>query len=248
MKDSGRRAFIVSASQAGVAAWAASVLSGVSCSTRLRPHRQPAFTPYVQSPLPYSFNTLDPVIDATTMELHYTGHAATYASNLAQAIQAEGVNPQQTGLEQLLSHISGYSEKMRTNAGGHYNHELFWQCMSTPSDSAMPAGMLKKAIETDFNSFAAFRNELSEAAKSCFGSGWAWLVLSMDKKLHIGTTPNEDNPLMDISAFNGIPLLALDVWEHAYYLNYQHRRADYITQWWKVINWNFVAQRYEALV
>jgi len=247
-ENTNRREFIKITGKASIAAGLSATvlpaLAGISSTDG-----QYAFSnfAYTQAPLPYAFNALEPVIDAQTMELHYTKHAAAYAKNLNEAVQAENVNTQQTSLEQLLANISKYSAKMRNNAGGHYNHELFWQCMHSPSASAMPSGKLMAAIEKDFKSFAAFQSQFNDAAKNRFGSGWAWLVMSNDKKLIIGTTPNQDNPLMDISELKGVPIFGLDVWEHAYYLKYQNRRPEYITEWWKVANWSYIQQRFEAL-
>ena len=238
-----RREFIKTTGKAGIAAGlAATVLPSLAQGFSVA-----AATPFDQSPLPYSYSTLEPVIDAQTMELHYSKHAAAYAKNLKEALTAENVNPQTTTLEQVLASVSKYSAKMRNNAGGHYNHELFWKTMQSPSSTAMPSGKLMDAINANFTSFASFKNEFSEAAKTRFGSGWAWLVFTNDKKLVIGSTPNQDNPLMDVSALKGMPVFGLDVWEHAYYLHYQNRRPDYISEWWKVVNWPFVQQRFEAM-
>ncbi len=239
-----RREFIKTTGKAGIAAgFAATVLpSFATAFDKDKP------TPFEQTPLPYSYNALEPVIDAQTMELHYTKHAAAYAKNLKEAMAAENVNPQTTTLEQVLANVSKYSAKMRNNGGGHYNHELFWKVMQTPSSNAMPTGKLMDGINSNFSSFAAFKNEFTDTAKNRFGSGWAWLVLTNDKKLVIGSTPNQDNPLMDVSALKGMPVFGLDVWEHAYYLHYQNRRPDYISEWWKVVNWPFIQQRFEAMV
>ncbi|MCA6481980.1 MAG: superoxide dismutase [Chitinophagaceae bacterium] len=195
---------------------------------------------YTQQPLPYAYNALEPAIDGTTMNIHYTKHAAGYTKNLADACFAEKVDTSVTSLEQLLRGISKYSAKMRNNGGGHYNHEFFWQCMQ-PSSSE-PGGTLLQSIQRSFGSLEAMKNQFTDAGKNRFGSGWAWLIMTPDRSLAIGSTPNQDNPLMDISDIKGTPLLALDVWEHAYYLNYQNRRADYINNWWKLVNWNFVQQ------
>jgi Fe-Mn family superoxide dismutase len=137
--------------------------------------------------------------------------------------------------------------KMRNNGGGHYNHELFWKLMRSPRENNMPAEKFMKALGQHFNSFEDFKKAFTEAAKSRFGSGWAWLYADKNKKLLIGSTPNQDNPLMDVSDIKGTPLLCLDVWEHAYYLKYQNRRADYIENWWKLVNWDQVQQQYESL-
>jgi Fe-Mn family superoxide dismutase len=242
-----RRGFIEQSGKAVAAVGlSASVLpSLVSCASP-----KPLMTnippiPFTQQPLPYSYKSLEPVIDAQTMELHYSKHAASYAKNLAEATTAEGVNTTNNTLESLLSTISKYSVKMRNNGGGHYNHELFWKCMSSVED-AKPATGLMSAITRDFGSYEAFTTQFSDAGKNRFGSGWAWLVLDNNKKLKIGSTPNQDNPLMDVSELKGLPLLGLDVWEHAYYLKYQNKRPDYINNWWKIVNWKFVSDRYNT--
>src|SRR3954462_8133887 len=181
--NTNRRDFIKTTGKAGIAAGlSATVLPALASVQNLYTFTASAIS-YTQAPLPYSYNTLEPVIDAQTMELHYTKHAAAYAKNLNEAVQAENVNTQQTSLEQLLANISKYSAKMRNNAGGHYNHELFWQCMRSPAGTPMPSGKLMATIEKDFNSFAAFQSQFNDAAKNRFGSGWAWLVMSNDKKL-----------------------------------------------------------------
>ncbi len=200
---------------------------------------------YKQQPLPYAYAALEPTIDAMTMEIHYSKHAATYAKNLADETAAAGVDTQKMELTTLLGNISNYSAKMRNNAGGHYNHELFWKTMRTQGTSSTASGKLAKAIEKDFGSFDAFKTQFGDAGKNRFGSGWAWLVIAADKKLIIGSTPNQDNPLMPVSDIKGYPLLGLDVWEHAYYLKYQNRRPDYITAWWNVVNWEAVEKRFD---
>ncbi len=200
--------------------------------------------PYTQQALPYAYTALEPVIDAMTMEIHYSKHAATYAKNLADATAAEKVDTAKTSLASLLKRISKYSPKMRNNGGGHYNHEFFWKSMQSPTESNMPSGTLTKALIKDFGSVEAFKTQFTEAGKNRFGSGWAWLVMK-DKKLIVGSTPNQDNPLMDVSELKGTPLLGLDVWEHAYYLKYQNRRPDYINAWWKVVDWKVIEKRYQ---
>jgi Fe-Mn family superoxide dismutase len=201
-------------------------------------------TSFTQTPLAYDFAALQPNIDAQTMEIHYTKHAASYAKSLGEAVGEETVDTNKP-LEDVLAEISKYSTKMRNNGGGHYNHELFWKVMA-PNSGGKPTGELASAIDSSFGSFDEFVSKFDEAAKTRFGSGWAWLVVGSDKKLAVGSTPNQDNPLMDISEFKGTPLLGLDVWEHAYYLNYQNRRPEYVTAFWNVINWNTVAERYAA--
>ncbi|TKK64916.1 superoxide dismutase [Ilyomonas limi] len=248
-ENTSRRDFMKTTGKACIAAGlATSILPSLSCTHKAHAQTAIRAIPYTQTPLPYVYNALEPVIDAQTMELHYTKHAASYAKNLSEAMQAENVNTRQTSLEQLLVNISKYSIKMRNNAGGHYNHELFWQSMNAPSAAPMPSGKLLAAVEKDFNSFATFQNEFNNAAKNCFGSGWAWLMMTNDKKLVIGSTPDQDNPLMDVSPLRGMPLFGLDVWEHAYYLKYQNRRPEYITEWWKTVNWDFIQQRFEAMI
>jgi len=243
-----RRNFIKTGAKATLAA-------GLSASAFDSFAKQPAVTnygianestPYTQTPLPYDYKALEPTIDATTMEIHYTKHAAAYAKNLADACTAENVNTQATPLETLLASISKYSTKIRNNGGGHYNHELFWKIMAPQSSASSPSGKLNEMITRDFNSMEAFKTQFNDAGKNRFGSGWAWLVYTNEKKLIIGSTPNQDNPLMDISELKGFPVMGLDVWEHAYYLKYQNKRPDYISAWWNVVNWNYIQQRFEA--
>ncbi len=202
---------------------------------------------YRQDPLPYPYHALEPVIDAQTMELHYSKHAAAYAKNMNDALVAENVDTAVTTIELLLQNISKYSAKMRNNAGGHYNHELFWKLMKAPDSANAPGDQIAEAIQRDFGGFENFKKQFAAAATGRFGSGWAWLVLNKQKKLEIGSSANQDNPLMDVSELKGYPLLALDVWEHAYYLKYQNRRADYITNWWNVVNWGIVNERLKSV-
>ena len=239
-----RRAFLKKAGAAGVAAL---VLPEWACAgARATTGRFIAEEiPYEQRPLLYAYAALEPAIDAQTMEIHYTKHASAYAKNLADALKAESVDTASLKLTGLLRKISGYSAKMRNNGGGHYNHEFFWQSMKAPGTAPMPAA-LDQLLSSSFGSVEAFKTQFADAGKNRFGSGWAWLVKTADKKLVVGSTPNQDNPLMDISELKGTPLLGLDVWEHAYYLKYQNRRADYINAWWSLVDWNKVQQRYDA--
>jgi Fe-Mn family superoxide dismutase len=202
------------------------------------------FTGFTQQPLPYDYKALEPVIDAMTMEIHYTKHASAYAKNLTDACTAEKVDMTNNTVENILRNISRYSSKMRNNGGGHYNHELFWQCMKG-GVAGVPQGSLAAAITQSFGSHEAFKTQFADAGKNRFGSGWAWLIVTNDKKLVVTSTPNQDNPLMDFAEVKGTPLLGLDVWEHAYYLKYQNKRPDYINNWWNVVNWDFVQKRYE---
>jgi|TARA_Y100000592_G_C5478311_1_gene323707 Fe-Mn family superoxide dismutase len=242
-----RRKFLSNSSKAGLAVGL--VGSGIlsACSNEAKGDAQAILaTSFTQTPLRFDFGALEPHIDAMTMEIHFTKHAAGYAKNLGEAVGEENVDTNKP-LEDVLAKISNYSTKMRNNGGGHYNHELFWQIM-TPDAAERPEGDLAEAINSSFGSFEAFVEQFEAAAKTRFGSGWAWLVVGEDNKLSVGSTPNQDNPLMDISDFKGIPLLGLDVWEHAYYLNYQNRRADYVSAFWNIINWKTVAERYNAAI
>ncbi|MEN9882911.1 MAG: hypothetical protein RLZZ420_128 [Bacteroidota bacterium] len=200
---------------------------------------------FSQTPLPYSFNALEPYIDALTMEIHYTKHAAAYAKALNEAAVAE-FKGEKLSLETALGKTSTFSTKFRNNGGGHYNHEFFWQSMQAPG-IALHEGSLKQALTSTFGSFENFKTKLSEAAMTRFGSGWAWLYVDNQQKLQIGSTPNQDNPLMDVSPIKGTPLLALDVWEHAYYLKYQNKRAEYVGNWFNLINWKVVEKRFAAI-
>lgn len=245
MADNSRRQFIVTTAKAGLGLYVGSELLS-SCSTLAKVKSSTYTTGFQQQPLPYNFNALNEAIDATTMDIHYSKHAAAYAMNLNDAAKAEGIDPSKP-LEDALRRVSKYSPKLRNNGGGHYNHELFWKCMS-PNSTGKPAGKLATAIDSSFGSFDAFKTQFSDAGKNRFGSGWAWLIVDNDKKLRIGSTPNQDNPLMDIAEIKGFPLLGLDVWEHAYYLRYQNKCPDYINNWWKVVNWNYVQDRYSSIV
>lgn len=200
-------------------------------------------TGWVQQPLGYAYNAMEPLIDAQTMEIHYTKHAAGYAKNLAEAAKDENVNTSSTSVEEVLSGVSKYSTKMRNNAGGHYNHEFFWKALRPPSENNLPGKKLNEWINRDFGSFETFQKEFNTAAATRFGSGWAWLICLPDNKLKVTSTANQDNPLMDIADVKGFPVLGLDVWEHSYYLKYQNKRADYIGAWWKLINWDFIEKR-----
>ncbi|MDZ4793371.1 MAG: superoxide dismutase [Bacteroidota bacterium] len=245
-----RREFLKTTGRAGLAAGiAASILPSWACVTPRATMVTPSGEeiPYEQQPLPYAYSALDPVIDAMTMEIHYSKHAATYAKNLADAVKAENVDSGKEKLSSLLGKISKYSPKMRNNGGGHYNHEFFWKSMHSPAESNLPMEDMMKNLIKDFGSFEAFKTQFAEAGKNRFGSGWAWLVKTSDNKLLVGSSPNQDNPLMDISELKGTPLLGLDVWEHAYYLKYQNRRPDYINAWWKVVDWKVVQKRANAV-
>jgi Fe-Mn family superoxide dismutase len=193
--------------------------------------------------LNYAFNALEPHIDAATMEIHYGKHHQAYVTNLNTAIA--GTEMEKHSLEELMHNISKFPVAIRNNGGGHYNHSLFWSVLS-PQGGGEPQGELAEAINKKFGSFAAMKEEFSKAGMTRFGSGWAWLCVE-NGELKICSTPNQDNPLMDVvTDCNGTPILGLDVWEHAYYLRYQNRRGDYVSAFWEVVDWNAVAQRYKA--
>lgn len=193
--------------------------------------------------LPYAHNALEPHIDETTMKIHHGKHHAGYTNNLNAAI--EGTALESKSIEDILAQISKHSGAVRNNGGGYYNHCLFWEIMS-PDGGGNPTGALADAINSAFGSFDNFKDEFSKAAATRFGSGWAWLIVDADGQLRVSSSPNQDNPLMDIAEEKGTPILGLDVWEHAYYLNYQNRRPDYINAFFNVINWSEVAKKYEA--
>lgn len=192
--------------------------------------------------LPYDYDALEPHIDARTMEIHHTKHHNGYVSKLNDAIS--GTENDGKSLEELLKNVSNLSTGVRNNGGGHYNHSLFWTVMS-PNGGGEPSGDLASAIESEFGSFSDFQEKFSSAAAGRFGSGWAWLGVKDNGSLCVCSTPNQDNPVMDIAEDPCTPILGLDVWEHAYYLNYQNRRPDYIKAFWNVINWDEVSRRYQ---
>lgn len=198
----------------------------------------PAFQ-FTQVALPYSYQALEPHIDAMTMDIHYNKHHAAYIKNINDAIAAENIT---YGTEmEFFSNASRLSAKARNNSGGTWNHNFFWQIMK-PNGGGVPAGKAGDAINSAFSTFDKFKEQFTQAAMTRFGSGWAWLV-NDNGKLKIGSTPNQDNPMMDISDLKGTPLLGLDVWEHAYYLKYQNKRNEYVANWWNTINWDEVAKR-----
>ena len=197
----------------------------------------------VFEPLPYAYDALEPYIDAQTMEIHYSRHHQAYFNNLTKAVAGTELEGQ--SLEALFAKISQLPVAVRNNGGGHWNHALFWKSLS-PQGGGQPDGDLLAAIEKAFGSFDEFKKQFDAAAVGRFGSGWAWLGVGADGKLFISSTPNQDNPLMDVAEKRGAPLLGLDVWEHAYYLKYQNKRADYIAAFWNVVNWPEVAARYAA--
>ncbi len=193
--------------------------------------------------LPYAYDALEPFVDKMTMEIHYSKHHKAYYDNLLKAIQ--GTDMEQRTLSDLFKQMSKYPAAVRNNGGGYYNHWLFWNNMSAAGSNPI-SKEFEQVLVKAFGSMEEFKKQFSEAGKTRFGSGWAWLSLDADGKLFISSTPNQDNPLMDVAEKKGTPLLALDVWEHAYYLKYQNRRPDYIDAWWNVVNWKVVEERYKA--
>ncbi|HXS38108.1 MAG TPA: superoxide dismutase [Flavipsychrobacter sp.] len=192
--------------------------------------------------LPYAFNALEPHIDAQTMQIHHDKHHQAYVDNLNKAIA--GTDAEDKTLEELMDNISAYPAAVRNNGGGHYNHTLFWSVLG-PNAGGQPTGDLANAINEAFGSFDALKEKMNAAGATRFGSGWAWLIVRHDK-LEVTSTPNQDNPLMDVAEVHGTPILGIDVWEHAYYLKYQNRRPEYLGAIWNVINWDAVQQRYKA--
>lgn len=194
---------------------------------------------FSQIALPYAYASLEPHIDALTMEIHYSKHHAAYVKNVNDAIAEEKIN--YSSEAEFFANVSKLSAKARNNGGGAWNHNFFWQVMK-PGGGGKPTGKVADVLNAAFGSFEKFQEQFNAAAMGRFGSGWAWLV-DDNGKLKIGSTPNQDNPLMDVSELKGKPLLALDVWEHAYYLKYQNKRNEYVAAWWNVVNWDEVAKR-----
>jgi superoxide dismutase, Fe-Mn family len=192
-------------------------------------------------PLPYSFEALEPHIDAQTMQIHHDKHHQAYVDNLNKAIA--GTPNENKSLEVLVASAGSISPAVRNNGGGHWNHSFFWEILG-PKSGGQPSGKLADAINQTFGSLDALKEKVNTAGATRFGSGWAWLLVK-DGKLEVSSTPNQDNPLMDVAEVKGTPILGIDVWEHAYYLKYQNRRPEYLTNVWNVINWNKVAEHFE---
>lgn len=197
---------------------------------------------FTLAPLPYAHEALEPHIDAQTMHIHHGKHHQAYVDNLNKAIA--GTEHESKSIEELVKHAGSISAAVRNNGGGHWNHTFFWASMS-PNGGGAPTGALADAINSTFGSLDAFKEKFNQAGMTRFGSGWAWLVVK-DGKLEIVSTPNQDNPLMDVAEVKGTPILGADVWEHAYYIKYQNRRADYLAAFWNVVNWTIVAERMAA--
>ena len=199
---------------------------------------------FEQAPLPYDTDALAPVIDQQTMDIHYNRHHAGYVKKLNQAV-ADNAELQDMELQDIVENVSNYSDAVRNNAGGHYNHSLFWQVMAPVGDGGEPSPALQQAIQQAFGSQQQLQSAFNEQAATRFGSGWAWLIVDDQGKLQVTSTANQDNPLMDVVEQQGTPILGLDVWEHAYYLKYQNKRGDYAQAWWKLVNWQEVSKRYQ---
>jgi Fe-Mn family superoxide dismutase len=204
---------------------------------------QQASGPFQLITLPYAYNALEPHIDAQTMEIHHTRHHAAYVNNLNAAIK--GTEGEKMSLLEIMANTKKFDMKARNNAGGVYNHDLFFTTLS-PNGGGKPTGELASAIDAAFGSFEEMKTRLNNAGANRFGSGWAWLYVTPEGKLDICSTPNQDNPLMDIAEFKGTPIFGIDVWEHAYYLKYQNKRADYLNAVWNVADWDAVSKRYAA--
>jgi Fe-Mn family superoxide dismutase len=198
--------------------------------------------PFELPPLPYSNDALEPHIDSTTMQIHHDKHHGTYVTNLNKAL--EGNNDSTSSIEDICRNISKFQVAVRNNGGGHYNHSLFWKIMK-PQGGGEPQGAVRDAISNSLGGYDKFKETFANAGTTRFGSGWAWLVVGADRKLAVTSTPNQDNPLMDVVEMKGTPILGMDVWEHAYYLKYQNRRPEYIAAFWNVINWEEVNRRFE---
>ncbi|UIR57942.1 superoxide dismutase [Sphingobacterium sp. SRCM116780] len=233
-----RRNFLHNTAKATLAvAVSGSVLNNLANAEPV--HHLAAPLSFNQIKLPYTYSALEPNIDALTMEIHYTKHHAAYIKAINEAIVAENIS--ETSEEQLLANISKYSAKARNNAGGAWNHNFFWENLS--AEKLEPSEKVMQLINNSFGTLDKFKEAFAAAATTRFGSGWAWLILDESGKLKITSTANQDNPLMDVVDNRGIPILALDVWEHAYYLHYQNKRADYIKNWWNIVNWKKVHER-----
>lgn len=221
-----------------------SLLKSISTATLLLASLSAFAAPFTLAPLPYAANALEPVIDAKTMEIHHGRHHQAYVNNLNAQVE-NFPKLAELSLEQMMQQMSSFNAAVRNNGGGHYNHQLFWQLMAPVGQGGAPSASLAVAIERDFGSLDAMKTAFNQAAASRFGSGWAWVIVNKDGKLQVTSTANQDNPLMDVVEERGTPILALDVWEHAYYLAYQNRRGDYSQAWWQLVNWNKVNQLFE---
>ncbi len=221
---------------------ATSIVLGTTSVSSLATEARPV-GPFTLPKLPYAYAALEPVIDAKTMELHLTKHHQAYIDKLnAEVAKTSGLKGRT--IEQIIGNVSKYEPVVRNNAGGHWNHSFFWNLMGPAKDSGEPSPELKTAIEKKFTTMDNFKIEFEKAGVGQFGSGWVWLVKNKLGELEITSTPNQDNPLMDDAKVKGTPILGNDIWEHAYYLKYQNKRADYLKNWWKVVNWKQVSENF----
>lgn len=241
-KDNSRRDFLKKSALLTLGTLAASAVSENVMAAIDKMDEVISDEPFTLPPLPYDYSALEPHIDKMTMEIHHSKHHQAYVTNLNKAL-AEGKISVKS-IEELCMNVSKYSPAVRNNGGGHYNHSFFWKLMK-PNGGGEPKGNLADAINRDFGSFAKMKEQFNDAAMKRFGSGWAWLI-KKDNKLSIASTPNQDNPLMDVSDAKGTPILALDVWEHAYYLKHQNKRADYVNTWWDVVNWDEAYKQFDS--
>lgn len=239
--DKSRRSFLKKGSLLTLAGIGTQVLSGSLLKAMSSSESMSVNEPFLLPPLPYSYDALEPFVDTMTMEIHYSKHHKAYVDNLNKAMAEGKIN---ATLDELLMNASKYSPIIRNNAGGHWNHSFFWKLMR-PEGGGEPDGEIVSSINETFGSFDVFKTRLEEAGLKRFGSGWAWLIVDGNKKLSIGSTPNQDNPLMDVSELKGTPILGIDVWEHAYYLKFQNRRGEYLKSWWNVVNWTEVNKNFE---
>jgi Fe-Mn family superoxide dismutase len=238
--ENNRRQFLKKLTIVGLAGMALPAISGAFSSDEKGPFSEGLMDDFMSLPmLGYGYDALEPHIDTLTMQIHHSRHHQAYVTNLNKAMKENNID---ADLDQLIKNVSKYPMVVRNNGGGHWNHTFFWKLMK-PNGGGEPTGKIAEAINNSFESFQKFQSLLNDAALKRFGSGWAWLIKTPEGKLAICSTPNQDNPLMDIAEVKGIPLLGIDVWEHAYYLHYQNKRADYLNAWWNVVNWNDVASR-----
>jgi superoxide dismutase, Fe-Mn family len=243
MKAMWAKRWCAAAGLGALALWGAGVMSQTPAGGGAPAAQAPVPAVFVQAPLPYPSDALEPVIDKQTMELHHgRHHAAQYAA--LNAIAAGNAEVARLSVEQLLAQTARFPPGVRNNAGGVWNHDFFWQIMGPADRRGAPSAALMARINADFGSMDAMRSQFNSAGATRFGSGWAWVIVR-DKKLVIASTPNQDNPLMDVAEVKGVPILGNDVWEHAYYLTYQNRRGEYLTNWWQVVNWNEVNRRFD---
>lgn len=220
------------------------LLASLVAAPALQAAEPSAAAPFTLPALPYPADALQPAIDRQTMEIHHGRHHRAYVDNLNAKVRDFPALASMS-VEDVLAKVSTFDDAVRNNAGGHYNHSLFWRLMAARGKGGEISEALGARITKDFGSVERFRKTFSDAAATLFGSGWVWLIVKPDGSLAVTTTTNQDNPLMDTASAKGMPILALDVWEHAYYLQYQNKRADYVAQWWSVVNWNLVNERFD---